>query len=82
LNGHIGHCRAPTEPGLQEDFIHLQGSTSAWAQLADPNPPRHDVLALLKAPDGLAVVAGYDGLLRHVRVITRLVEIGKTIVTT
>jgi hypothetical protein len=72
------------EPGPQEDFVHLQGSTCAWAELADPNaaPRRHDLLALLKAPDGLAVVAGYDGLLRHLRVITRLVEIGKTSATT
>lgn len=66
-------------PGAQEDFIHLQGSPAAWSELAHPNaaPCRHDLLALLKAPEGLAVVAGYDGLLRHLRVITRLIEIGK-----
>ncbi|WP_156642265.1 hypothetical protein [Arthrobacter sp. B6] len=63
----------------QEDFIHLQGSPAAWAELADANaaPRRHDLLALLKSQEGLTVVTGYDGLLRHLRVITRLVEIGK-----
>ncbi|WP_258803554.1 hypothetical protein [Pseudarthrobacter sp. NS4] len=71
-------------PGTQEDFIHLQGSAAAWVELFDANaaPRRHDLLALLKAPDGLVVVAGYDGLLRHLRVITRLVEIGKANATT
>lgn len=71
-------------PGPQEDFIHLQGSAAAWSELSDANaaPRRHDLLALLKAPDGLVVVAGYDGLLRHLRVITRLVEIGKANATT
>lgn len=71
-------------PGPQEDFIHLQGSAAAWSELSDANaaPRRHDLLALLKAPGGLAVIVGYDGLLRHLRVITRLVEIGKANATT
>ncbi|SDW91466.1 hypothetical protein SAMN04487912_105347 [Arthrobacter sp. cf158] len=62
-----------------EDLLHIAGGAAAWAELSDANaaPRRHDLLALLKAPQGLEVVDGHDILLRHLRVITRLVEIGK-----
>lgn len=72
-----------TDPASHEDLIHVVGSAAAWNELSDANaaPRRHDLLALLKAPEGLEVVAGYDGLLRHLRIITRLVEIGKASAT-
>lgn len=60
--------------------IELHGSPSAWRELVDPGaaPRRHDLLSLTKAPDGIEVVAGREHLLRHLRVITRLVEVAKS----
>lgn len=62
------------------DVIQLQGGASAWRDLADGNAPprRHDLLALLKAVDGIDVISGRNELIRHLRVLTRLVEIGKS----
>jgi hypothetical protein len=59
--------------------LELRGPASAWAELLDPQaaPRRHDLLSLLKAPKGLEVVSGREHLLRHLRVLTRLVEIGR-----
>ncbi|WP_104090909.1 hypothetical protein [Cryobacterium sp. N19] len=61
------------------DLFELRGSASAWHDLADRNAParRHDLLALMKADDGIDVVEGRMELIRHLRVVTRLVEIGK-----
>lgn len=59
--------------------ITLCGPPSAWRELADPRaaPRRHDLLALTRVADGLQVVAGRDHLIRHLRVLTHLVELGK-----
>ena len=69
----------PAEPDSGEDLLVLRGPRSAWAELVDPDaaPRRHDLLALTKAPDGLTVVAGREHLVRHLRVLSRLVELGK-----
>ncbi|WP_219414219.1 hypothetical protein [Pseudonocardia nigra] len=40
-------------------------------------PRRHHLLSLTKAADGIEIVAGRDHLIRHLRVITRLVELGR-----
>lgn len=67
------------EPADGEDLLVLRGPRGAWAELVDPDaaPRRHDLLALTKAPAGLTVVAGREHLVRHLRVLTRLVELGK-----
>lgn len=59
--------------------ITVCGPPSAWRELADPQaaPRRHDLLALTKATDGIEIVSGRDHLIRHLRVLTRLVELGK-----
>ncbi|MGY1828656.1 MULTISPECIES: hypothetical protein [unclassified Blastococcus] len=59
--------------------LELRGPLSAWRELVDPGaaPRRHDLLALTKVPDGLEVVAGREQLIRHLRVITRLVELAR-----
>lgn len=64
---------------LQTD-IRLSGSNAAWCELVDPSaaPRRHDLLALLKAPDGIEVLAGWPEMLRNLRVLSRFVELGKT----
>jgi hypothetical protein len=68
------------DPGgtAQPDLV-LRGPRGAWRELVDASaaPRRHDLLSLTKAPDGLEVVAGRDSLLRHLRVLTRLVELGR-----
>lgn len=60
--------------------IELRGPRSAWRELADASaaPRRHDLLALSKAPDGIRITGGRDQLLRHLRVLNRLVELGRT----
>lgn len=59
--------------------LELCGPRSAWRELVDAGaaPRRHDLLSLTKAPDGIDIVAGRDHLLRHLRVLTRLVELGR-----
>lgn len=59
--------------------ITLHGPPSAWRELADPQaaPRRHDLLALTKVADGIKIVGGRDHLIRHLRVLTRLVELGR-----
>jgi hypothetical protein len=59
--------------------ITLRGPRSAWRELADPQaaPRRHDLLALTKVADGIEIVAGRDHLIRHLRVLNRLVELGR-----
>jgi hypothetical protein len=65
--------------GAAPPDLVLRGPRSAWRELvdADAAPRRHDLLSLTKAPDGLEVVAGRETLLRHLRVLTRLVELGR-----
>lgn len=67
------------EGGAPADLLELRGPASAWAELhsAHPAPRRHDLLALVKARDGLEVAAGREHLLRHLRVLNRLVELGR-----
>ena len=59
--------------------IELRGSVRTWREVvdADAAPRRHDLLALTKLPDGITIEAGREHLIRHLRVITRLVELGK-----
>ncbi|WP_198588545.1 alpha/beta fold hydrolase [Geodermatophilus chilensis] len=59
--------------------VELRAPRSAWRELVDPGaaPRRHDLLALTKAPAGITVVAGREQLLRHLRVLTLLVELAK-----
>ncbi len=67
------------EVSTPADRLELRGPASAWAELCSrhPAPRRHDLLALTKAPDGLEVVTGHEHLLRHLRVLNRLVELGR-----
>lgn len=78
---HRGKVELNLSPAGQADeaVITLRGSRRAWRELADPHAPpgRHDLLALTKVPDGIQIVTGGDHLLRHLRVITRLVEVGR-----
>ncbi|SDY61344.1 hypothetical protein SAMN05661080_04035 [Modestobacter sp. DSM 44400] len=74
----------PAEDGspaedAEDDVITLRGRRSAWRELVDPHaaPRRHDLLALTKAADGIEIVAGRNHLIRHLRVLTRLVELGR-----
>lgn len=69
-----------TDGGALVDVIHLRGSDSTWLELADADaqPLRHDLLSLIKSDDGIEVVSGWIELVRHLRVISRLVEIGKS----
>jgi hypothetical protein len=59
--------------------VGLRAPRSAWRELvaADPAPRRHDLLSLLKAPGGITLVTGREHLIRHLRVLTRLVELGR-----
>jgi hypothetical protein len=61
------------------DRIHLRATDAVWRELANPSaaPRRHDLLSLIKADDGIEVLSGWIALVRHLRVISRLVEIGK-----
>ncbi|MGH3355062.1 MAG: hypothetical protein ACRDOJ_04140 [Nocardioidaceae bacterium] len=69
---------AEEDPAAGAELV-LEGPASAWAELIDPDavPRRHDLLSLTKAADGIGVVSGREHLLRHLRVLTRLVEIGR-----
>ncbi|TIH29569.1 hypothetical protein D4765_17830 [Subtercola vilae] len=62
------------------ETIVLRAPVSAWAELADPDaaPRRHDLLALTKAPGGIEIVEGRTSLIRHLRVLNRIVEIGRS----
>jgi hypothetical protein len=61
------------------DLIELTATPATWVELADPAAPplRHDLLALVKAADGIEITSGRLHLIRHLRVITRLVELAK-----
>lgn len=61
------------------DHIHLRATDATWRELANPSaaPRRHDLLSLIKTDDGIEVLSGWLALVRHLRVISRLVEIGK-----
>lgn len=76
---HVEDAPQSNDDGAPEADLVLRGPTSAWAELVDPeaSPRRHDLLSLTKAADGIEVVSGREQLLRHLRVLTRLVEIGQ-----
>jgi hypothetical protein len=74
------HGTVTVDPvGSAEPQIELRGPRSAWRELVDPDavPRRHDLLSLTKAADGLEVVSGRHHRLRHLRVLNRLVELGR-----
>lgn len=76
---HCGTVTLGPAGETSEAVITLRGSSRAWRELADPHAPprRHDLLALTKVPDGVEIVAGRDHLVRHLRVLSRLVEVGR-----
>lgn len=78
-HGRVAVEASATDAEEPADLV-LRGPVAAWAELGDPDaaPRRHDLLALTKAEDGLEVVAGREHLLRHLRVLSRLVELGRT----
>ncbi|GAA4415296.1 hypothetical protein GCM10023169_01480 [Georgenia halophila] len=63
------------------DRLVLRGSRAVWCELADPGatPRRHDLLALTKAAAGIEVVAGREVMIRHLRVLARLVDVAKAV---
>ncbi len=67
------------EDGGPDADLELRGPAGAWRELVDDRaaPRPHDLLALTKAVDGIEVVAGREQLIRHLRVITRLVELAR-----
>ncbi|NEK85622.1 hypothetical protein GCU60_07585 [Blastococcus saxobsidens] len=73
------HGAVTVEDGVPGADLELRGPVSAWRELVDPDaaPRRHDLLALTKAPDGIEVVSGREQLIRHLRVITRLVQLAR-----
>ncbi len=79
LRYHHGTVGIDPADGPDAD-LELRGPRSAWRELLDARaaPRRHDLLSLTKAPHGIEVVAGREHLLRHLRVLTRLVELGRT----
>lgn len=68
-----------TEASEVAGDIQLRATWRTWTELLDPDAPprRHDLLSLIKAPDGIEVVSGWADLVRHLRVLSRLVELGK-----
>jgi hypothetical protein len=75
---HVEDAPEAEHPPSDADLV-LRGPASAWAELvsSEPLPRRHDLLSLTKAADGIEVVHGREHLLRHLRMLTRLVEIGR-----
>jgi hypothetical protein len=64
-------------------LVTLRAARHTWCELvsSDAPPRRHDLLSLVKAVDGIEVVEGWDHVVRHLRVVTRLVELGRTVGT-
>lgn len=61
------------------ETLYLRASLATWHELLSRTAParRHDLLALVKAEDGIEIVAGRATMIRHLRTITRLIEIGR-----
>lgn len=78
-HGRVGVTDGPGEARPLAADLVLRALPPVWAELVDPKPAprRHDLLSLTKAVDGIEVVSGREHLLRHLRVLTRLVEIGR-----
>jgi hypothetical protein len=68
---------SPAQAG--DDVLRLRADDAVWRELvdADAAPRRHDLLSLTKVADGIDIVEGRTTLIRHLRVINRLVEIAK-----
>ncbi|MFC7404612.1 alpha/beta fold hydrolase [Georgenia alba] len=73
------HREGVSDVGSQEDRLVLRAPRDVWRELADPSaaPRRHDLLSLTKADDGIEIVTGREVMIRHLRVLTRLVELAK-----
>lgn len=77
---HYDHGTVRLDDGAAPRIV-LRADRRTWGELlsADAPPRRHDLLSLVKADDGIEVVEGWDHVVRHLRVITRLVELGRTV---
>lgn len=75
LDGAVSLSDAPHDL----ETLKLRAPVSTWRELASRSAPprRHDLLALTKAEDGIEIIAGTATLIRHLRSINRLVEIGR-----
>jgi hypothetical protein len=64
-------------------LVTLRAARRTWRELvsSDAPPRRHDLLSLVKADGGIEVVEGWEHVVRHLRVVTRLVELGRTVGT-
>ena len=81
LNFHGSNLIPTPWKGLPPDHIVLSATQSGWGQVFDPQPKPllHDLLALAKnSPD--VTVGGSDvELVRNLRVLARLVDLGKAL---
>lgn len=81
LNFREGSLVTASSGELPQDHIVLSATQSGWGQVFDPQPkPQlHDLLALAKnSPD--VMVGGSDvELVRNLRVLARLVDLGKAL---
>jgi hypothetical protein len=81
LNFREGSLVTASSGELPQDHIVLSATQSGWGQVFDPQPkPQlHDLLALAKnSPD--VTVGGSDvELVRNLRVLARLVDLGKAL---
>jgi hypothetical protein len=77
---HYDHGTVRLDDGTTS-LIVLRAARRTWRELvsSDAPPRRHDLLSLVKAVDGIEVVEGWDHVVRHLRVVTRLVELGRTV---
>lgn len=81
LNFREGSLVKVSDGELPQDHIVLSATQAGWAQVFDPQPKplQHDLLALAKnSPD--VTVGGSDvELVRNLRVLARLVDLGKAL---
>ena len=79
---HYDHGTVRLDDGAAPRIV-LRADRRTWCELVSPDAPprRHDLLSLVKADDGIEVVEGWEHVVRHLRVVTRLVELGRTVGT-
>jgi hypothetical protein len=79
---HYDHGRVLWDDGATP-LVTLRAARRTWRELvsSDAPPRRHDLLSLVKADGGIEVVGGWEHVVRHLRVVTRLVELGRTVGT-
>lgn len=81
LNFRKGSLVAASPEELPQQHIVISATKTGWGQVFDPQPKpqQHDLLALAKnSPD--VTVGGSDvELVRNLRVLTRLVDLGKAL---